>query len=51
MAELGDPCEEEAILSCDTAKKTLLKCAGKKFVQEQACKKRCNNAFDKFSCD
>ena len=51
MAELGDACEEEGILSCDTAKKTMLKCTEKKFVKEQACKKRCNNAFSKFSCD
>ncbi len=51
MAELGDACEEEGILSCDTAKKTMLKCVEKKFVKEKACKKRCNNAFDKFSCD
>lgn len=51
MAELDDACEEEGILSCDTAKKTMLKCVGKKFVKEQDCKKRCNNAFKKFSCD
>jgi hypothetical protein len=29
----------------------MLKCTGKKFVKEQACAKRCNNAFNKFSCD
>ncbi len=51
MAEIADACEEEGILSCDTAKKTMLKCVNKKFVKEQACKKRCNNAFDKVSCD
>lgn len=51
MAEVGDACEEEGILSCDTAKKTMLKCVEKKFVKEQACKRRCNNAFNKFSCD
>ncbi len=51
MAEPGDPCEEEGALSCDTAKKTMLKCTGKKFVKDQACKRRCNNAFNKFSCD
>jgi len=51
MAEVGDACEDEGILSCDTAKKTMLKCVGKKFVKEQDCKKRCNNAFNKFSCD
>ena len=51
MAELGDACEEEDTLSCDTARKTMLKCVGKKFVKAQACKKRCNNAFARFSCD
>jgi hypothetical protein len=51
MADLDDPCEEEGALSCDTAKKTMLKCVGKKFVKEQDCKRRCNNAFKKFSCD
>jgi len=51
MADLGDPCEEEGKLSCDLAKKTLLKCTAKKFVKEQDCKKRCNNAFNKYSCD
>ena len=51
LAELGDACEEEGTLSCDTAKKTMLKCVEKKFVKEQACKRRCNNAFNKFSCD
>ena len=51
MAEVDDACEEEGVLSCDTAKKTMLKCSGKKFVVEKACKKRCNNAFNKFSCD
>lgn len=51
MAELDDPCEEKDHLSCDTKKKTLLKCDGAKFVKEQDCKKRCNNAFDKYSCD
>jgi hypothetical protein len=51
MAEINDPCEEQNHLSCDTAKKTLLKCDGKKFVKVQACKQRCNNAFDKYSCD
>jgi hypothetical protein len=51
MAEVGDPCEEDGALSCDTAKKTMLKCTAKKFVKEQDCKKRCNNAFKKFSCD
>lgn len=51
MAEIDDACEEEGILSCDTAKKTMLKCVSKKFVKEQDCKKRCNNAFNKFSCD
>ncbi|MFT3713982.1 MAG: hypothetical protein QM817_40490 [Archangium sp.] len=51
MADIGDPCEEEDKLSCDTAKKVMLKCSGKKFVKEKDCKKRCNNAFDKYSCD
>ena len=51
MAELGDPCEEDGAPSCDTAKKALLKCVDKKFVKDQDCKKRCNNAFKKFSCD
>lgn len=51
MAEIDDACEEEGKLSCDTAKKTMLKCTNKKFVKEQDCKKRCNNAFDKYSCD
>ena len=51
MAEIDDPCEEDGKLSCDTEKKVMLKCNGKKFVKEQACKKRCNNAFDKYSCD
>ena len=51
MAELGDPCEEKDHLSCDTKKKTMLKCDGTHFVKEQDCKQRCNNAFDKYSCD
>ena len=51
LAEVGDPCEEADALSCDVAKKHMLKCNGKTFEQHQACKKRCNNAFKKFSCD
>ncbi|MBL8912482.1 MAG: hypothetical protein JNM17_17450 [Archangium sp.] len=51
LADIDDPCEKEGELSCDTAKKVMLKCTNKKFVKEQACKKRCNNAFQKFSCD
>ncbi len=51
MAEIDDPCDEEGKLSCDTAKKVMLECDGKKFVKKQECKKRCNNAFDKYSCD
>lgn len=50
MAEIDDPCEEKDHMSCDTAKKTLLKCDGKKFVKVKSCKVRCNNAFDKYSC-
>jgi hypothetical protein len=38
-------------LSCDVAKKHLLQCDGQKFAVKQACKKHCNNAFKKFSCD
>jgi hypothetical protein len=51
VAEIDDPCEEEDKLACDVAKKVMLKCDGKKFVKEKECKKRCNNAFDKYSCD
>jgi hypothetical protein len=51
LAKIDDPCEDEGKLSCDVAKKVLLKCDGEKFVKEQECKKRCNNAFDKYSCD
>ena len=50
MAEIDDPCEEKDALSCDTAKKTLLQCDGKKFVKKKPCKTRCNNAFNKYSC-
>ena len=38
-------------LSCDVAKKHMLKCDGAKFAMHEACKHRCNNAFKKFSCD
>lgn len=51
MAEVGDPCEEKDALSCDVAKKNMLACDGSKFALKQACKKRCNNAFKKYSCD
>lgn len=51
MAEIGDPCEEEDKLSCDTKKKVMLRCNGKTFEKKEACAKRCNNAFDKYSCD
>ncbi len=51
LAEPGDPCEEKDALSCDVAKKHLLECDGAKFAVKQACKKHCNNAFKKFSCD
>jgi hypothetical protein len=51
MAEVGDPCEEPDALSCDVAKKHMLKCTDGKFVMHEACKKRCNNAFKKYSCD
>ncbi len=51
MAEVDDPCEDKDTLSCDTARKTLLECDGKKFVKKQACKKRCDNAFGKYSCN
>jgi hypothetical protein len=51
MAEIGDPCEEEDKLSCDTKKKVMLRCNGKTFEKKEECKKRCNNAFDKYSCD
>lgn len=50
-AELDDPCEDDGKMACDVAKKALLKCSGNKFVKAQDCKKRCNNAFDKYSCD
>ncbi|MBL8957222.1 MAG: hypothetical protein JNK82_40990 [Myxococcaceae bacterium] len=51
LAEIGDPCEEPDSLSCDVAKKHLLKCTEGKFAVHESCKKRCNNAFNKFSCD
>lgn len=51
LAEVDDPCEEPGALSCDVAKKHLLECTGGKFAVKQACKKHCNNAFKKFSCD
>jgi hypothetical protein len=51
MAEIGDPCEEEDKLSCDTKKKVMLRCNGKTFEKKEACAKRCNNGFDKYSCD
>lgn len=50
-ADADDPCEDKDKLACDTAMKVMLVCDGKKFVEKQKCKKRCNNAFDKYSCD
>lgn len=51
LAEIDDPCEQDGKLSCDGAKKVLLECNGKAFVKKQDCKKRCNNAFDKYGCE
>lgn len=50
-AEVADHCEDKDKLACDTAMNVMLVCDGKKFVEKQKCKKRCNNAFDKYSCD
>jgi len=51
LAEVGDPCEEPDALSCDVAKKHMLRCVDGKFAVHEACKRRCNNAFKKYSCD
>ncbi|MFO0594668.1 MAG: hypothetical protein U0228_05175 [Myxococcaceae bacterium] len=51
IADVGDPCEEDGTLSCDPAKKELLKCSGKKFALEKKCPKRCMNAFNDIKCE